>query len=256
MARITRHKNGFTLLEMSIVLLILSLMLGGVLAALTQDSRIRQKEQLKMKMDTIEQALLAYVKKSSTYALPCPAAFVAQSNAGFGAAAASGCATLTYTDGTTASGSVPVRTLGLSDDFAFDPWGNLFTYSVSTAAATTNALSTTYPTKETLGTISMTDTVGSTITTVAIATLVSHGPDGFGSFTREGTRKAGYSSNANQQTNCHCTAAAANGTYAATFVIGANAITAGDAESGFDDIVRFYGREFFMIPTDLTTEKF
>jgi len=254
----TKHihrRYGFTLLEMSVVLVILSLMLGGILAALTQESRRSQKAQLISKMDTIEQAILSFSKKYGKYALPCPAPFVAISNAGFGTAAASACASLTYKNGSGASGAVPVRTLGLTDDYAFDPWGNLFSYSVSLTAATTNAFSTTPPTSTSLGVLNVRDTTGNAITANAVAVLISHGPDGFGSFTREGTRKNAYSSNANQQKNCHCTASGADDAYSVLYVAGYNTQSSADSEAGYDDVVRFYQREFFLLSSESYTEK-
>lgn len=246
---------GFSLLEMSVVLLILSLMLGGILAALTQESRRSQRAQLMAKMDVIEQALLGYSKKSTTYALPCPGPITAITNSTFGVAVASGCATATYKGSGAATGIVPVRTLGLADEYAFDPWGNLFTYTVSQAAATTNAFSGTRPMSTSVGALTITDTSANNRTTTAVAVLLSHGPDGFGSFTRSGARKSGYSSNTSQRTNCHCLANASDGTYDANYVMGFETLSSSDAENNFDDILRYWGRENFLLTPEIYTEK-
>jgi hypothetical protein len=55
-------------------------------------------------------------------------------------------------------------------------------------------------------------------TTEAVYALQPFGPDGHGGYTRNGLRYSAGSTNADEQTNCHCTAAAVAGTCSPTYV--------------------------------------
>ncbi|MFW0776928.1 MAG: type II secretion system protein [Rickettsiales bacterium] len=251
-----RHnrQSAYTLLELSVVLVILSLMMAGALAMLTQKSRIDQMKELRIKMQAIEEGLIAYTKRSNTAALPCPAPFYAITHASFGVANPSGCAGMTYDDPSSVAGTVPVKTIGLPDSYAFDPWGNQFTYVVEKASATTNALTTNPISSSGLGSITVKDTNDNNITTTAIVVLISHGPDGFGAFIRKGTRKSGYSSNAMQQKNCHCDEDGADDTYDSIFYAGQNTLDITDSEDRFDDIVIHFERSSFPVGEDLVVD--
>jgi prepilin-type N-terminal cleavage/methylation domain-containing protein len=252
------RRKGFTLIELSIVLLVLSLLMGGVFAAMAQQSRINQQAELKRKMDTIEQALFAYAKRNDKLNLPCPAiqGYVA-SNTAFGMAdTTASCGGLTLKNTTAVAGDVPVRSLGLADEFAFDPWGNRFVYAVDYTATTTTALSSNLITATSLiGDIAISDTSGNTITSTALAVLLSHGPDGFGAYTNNGTVKSGYSTDASQMVNCHCASDGSTPSMTHAFRMGTtNTSDYTNADKGFDDTVRFYQRESFLLPENMATE--
>jgi len=259
---VARRRSGFTLLEISLVLLILSLMLSGVLAMLAQESRRSNAAELEMKMDAIERALASYSKRSDAYALPCPSnPELALTHADFGFAASPGCTTgsgsraipAAYRNASAASGTVPVRTLGLPDEYAFDPWGNKFTYMVTIAITATNILQTSAVTDNTmLQEIRLYSTDASTGFFVS-ATVVSHGVNGSGSFNRAGVRKSSIIRNTYEQSNCSC-----NGSGSLTF---SNIIYYGpydgaeaDVEYQFDDVVRFYQRGFFTLSNSLVSQ--
>jgi prepilin-type N-terminal cleavage/methylation domain-containing protein len=253
-----RRSSGFTLLEISIVLLVLSLMMGGLLAMVAQETRRSKMAELKMKMDAIEYALVSYSKRSDTVALPCPAnPELALEHADFGFAANPGCTTGTgsraipaaYRDGSSASGTVPVRTIGLPDEYAFDPWGNKFTYASGLLITAANAL-TTYPvTSTTASQINFRDTNGVDYDNV-VAVVLSHGMNGFGAFSRTGQRKAVSSTNANERLNCGCTSNAAN-SYSNRYIFGSFTGDASTASARFDDVVRGYQRNFFLLTNDI-----
>lgn len=117
--------NGFTLIEVAIVLLIVGFLLGAIITpmgAQRETLRIKQaREELKM----IEEALYGFVIAKQR--LPCPA------QPGSGSAnpdAAGPCAPVN------ARGFVPSTTLGLTgrfncDNLLLDPWGNPYRYSVT-----------------------------------------------------------------------------------------------------------------------------
>lgn len=264
-------KSAFSLIELSIVVIILGLMIGGIMAAMTQEARRTKQAALKMKMEAIDQALSAFVKKNGR--LPCPAdGTYLVTVANFGVAAATPCTTgATYNgsgnrtaDSTpptanffisnTAGGVVPVRSLGLPDEYAFDPWGGRFTYAVDSRFTATSAF-TTYSQVDTTGAIRVNDNAGNARLTNAIAIVLSHGENGHGAFQLSGTRKTAGSTNANEQTNCHCDATAAAATFSSTFVMGGNTTTSStDLRASFDDTLLYYTRANLLLSTDVPTE--
>src|SRR5690348_4068827 len=66
-----RLTYGFTLLELSLVLVVFSLILSSVLAVTTQDTRRNRSADLQKKMDAIEAGLLNFRRLNGR--LPCPA---------------------------------------------------------------------------------------------------------------------------------------------------------------------------------------
>jgi prepilin-type N-terminal cleavage/methylation domain-containing protein len=241
-------RAGFTLLELSVVLVIASLLISGLLSITMQDARRAKQAALKAKMDTIETAIVNFAKTNNR--LPCPAdgfAYLTHANFGLEALAAGSCvgsasydangvraaatapgtlaadfynqSVSTYTVG----GAVPVRTLGLADSFMFDPWGNRFSYFVDKrmTASVPAAFITYLASDATIGSMTVMDgsgypakTNGNAITTKAVLVIISHGPNGFGAFQAgvagsSALRKPSSSTNADEQQNCHCTSAGA-----------------------------------------------
>ncbi len=277
----TKDKNyncinhGFSLIELSVVLLILGLMIGGIMSAMTQESRRTKQLDLKTKMDAIEKAIGAFVKKNNR--LPCPAdgtyvVTVANFGKEGGTAGGGTCGngatydgsgirtvdstppTANFALGNTAGGVVPVRTLGLPDEYAFDPWGGRFNYAVDVRLTATSAFAT-YSQINTTGSITVNDNSGNARLTNAISVVISHGQNGHGAYQLSGTRKTAGSTNANEQTNCHCTAAAVAAAFSSIFVMGANTATnSSDLRTVFDDTLRYYTRGSFLANSDVVTE--
>lgn len=119
-------KNGFSLVEMAMVLLILSLLLGSLLPTFSVQREAQYRQQAKEKLEEIKEALLGYAIVYGE--LPCP---TIPNNDGKEKRIGGG--------GTACKeqhGFVPAVTLGLSgvfndDDLLIDPWGNPYRYSVS-----------------------------------------------------------------------------------------------------------------------------
>lgn len=254
-------RDGFTLIELSIVLIILSVMLGGVLSVLTQEMRRSKQAELKIKLEAIESAMIAFRKASNR--LPCPgSSTLAFENANFGAEAnvpgtcTGGAVAATFNDTAggmfSVAGTVPVKALNLPDDYAFDPWGGRFLYIVDrriTAAAAFN----TYPiTDPNIGTLTIRDEAGNNRTTRGLVAIISHGPNGHGAYQREPVRKSLGSTNAAELTNCHCDAAAAATAYASTFFIHPN--TSAGGLNSFDDEGVYYTRVQFPSAADILSE--
>ncbi|MFT4888059.1 MAG: prepilin-type N-terminal cleavage/methylation domain-containing protein [Pseudohongiellaceae bacterium] len=118
--------SGFSLIEMAIVLLIVSTMLGGLLMSLSTTREISSRNSTEATLDEIAEALYGFAQASGR--LPCPA--TAGSNGLEAPAGGGNC--------TRANGFVPSATLGLkgplnNDNLLMDSWLSAYRYSVSTA---------------------------------------------------------------------------------------------------------------------------
>lgn len=255
---------GFTLVELGLVLIILSMMISGILAIATQNVRMAKKTELRAKMDAIENALRNYRKAQDR--LPCPGSltvdYTDSANLGIEGATAGTCTggspAATFTDGgSTVGGIVPVRALGLTDDHAVDPWGNYFLYVVD-RRATGSAAFTTYNINNTLiGSITIKDNTSptpATLTALGVALVASFGPNGHGAYQTSGTRKYTGSTNAHEWENCGCNATTAT-TFNATFYMHSSTSSASSVLDSFDDEVRYYTRpQFPSGSSDIVTE--
>lgn len=252
-------RAGFTLIELGLVLVILSLMISGILTIATQNIRQAKREELQTKMDAIETALMNYRKAWNR--LPCPAdTTLADSAANFGLVAANpgscvGGSPAAISSGNAVGGMLPVRSIGLPDSYAYDPWGGRFLYAVDSRITGTNAFTTYNVTNTTIGAMTVYDGADTPVarTTKAIAVLVSFGPNGHGAYQYGGAQKDTGSTNAHELENC---AGAATGcTFNTDFYMHANTVSTSSALDSFDDIVRYYTRAQFPSATeDLLTE--
>ncbi len=134
-----RSRQGFTLLEIAIVLLIMGLLLTitGTTTAAYLNQKRRAETQEKMKV--IDTAIVNFVALNRR--LPCPADGTINAAAGAANAGKENCALAT---GTQANGVVPFTDLGLSLTDGSDSWGNLFTYRVDPNSYQANAMDLTY----------------------------------------------------------------------------------------------------------------
>jgi len=118
-----KREQGFTLVELSIVILIMGLILGGLAMPLStqlENGRVRETQDL---MSAMEDAIQGYAIVNGH--LPCPAT---PSSNGLAATAGGACVSQ--------HGFVPSTTLGLAgprntDNLLLDAWASPFRYSVS-----------------------------------------------------------------------------------------------------------------------------
>ncbi len=124
-----RLQPGFTLVELTIVMLIVSILLAGVLIPLSMQRELRQYADTKKTMDQINDALIGFVLINGR--LPCPASgLIADGSANAGTELLAGNTCTSYT------GVIPWVTLGVPET---DEWGGRFTYRVTSIFADTFA---------------------------------------------------------------------------------------------------------------------
>ena len=140
-------------MELSIILIIMSLMVGGVLNVLSMTVKKNEAERTRHEIQVVKNAIENYLKFNEV--LPCPASLTAPSNSsqyGVSSNCAVANATHNAVDSTSGTadilvgrkavirvGAVPTRTLGIDDKYSSDGWNNRLAYVVVKSLATTKA---------------------------------------------------------------------------------------------------------------------
>jgi prepilin-type N-terminal cleavage/methylation domain-containing protein len=179
-----RRANGFTLIELAIVLAIVGLLLGMLIVPLNTQVDQQRINDTQKQLATITEAILGFAVANGR--LPCPATpGTASTTAGAGLEN-KGVPTCNITEGV-----VPWATLGLPET---DAWGRRFTYRVTGALADD-------PTGGLQASFALTDTGNITITSGGAApvnvannvaaVVVSHGKNGLGAYQQNGAQIAG-----------------------------------------------------------------
>jgi prepilin-type N-terminal cleavage/methylation domain-containing protein len=121
--------RGFTLTEMAVVLVIVSLLIGGMILPMSAQQDIRYVSETEATLKNIHEALLGFAAANGR--LPCPVAPTGNGTESFvtgGSATTGDCSN--YFDG-----FLPAVTLGIqptdTSGFAIDAWGNRIRYAVS-----------------------------------------------------------------------------------------------------------------------------
>lgn len=198
---LTNNSQGFSLIELSIILTVLALFAAGIMSTQRVTTETKQVDVVTDEISTIREAIAYYAKKKGF--LPCPARRdLTPENANFGlstdcnAAAPAGVTDVTPSGGVANDairiGMLPVRTLGLPEKYAFDQWDSRYTYvsvkKLSIDSATFNA----FTTNLTTGVIRVNDSTGAQISPASTSNFISnivfsHGPDKRGAYSRAGS---------------------------------------------------------------------
>lgn len=185
---------GFSLVELAIVVLIVSILLTMGLAAFSVQVDTVALSATQKRQETIKDALIAYLRTNRR--LPCPETTAIAGNTPTGTETR-----LTANDPTTQCasfwGTIPFATLGLSREAALDGYGNFFSYFVSSSASPPEPdwtlTSTTGVPGFNVGNPGRFSVTENGIPTaeasnLAAVVVISHGKNGAGAFTLKGTR--------------------------------------------------------------------
>lgn len=141
-----RARHGFSLLELSVVLAIISLVAAAGISLASGALKAADRVTTQERLNTIKLALDSYTKLYGY--LPCPADRAkVTTDTDFGVEKRTGPPGTTCTVSSPGIvsvtgayyGGVPTRTLGLPDNYAGDAWGNKLTYAVSSNQVTNSA---------------------------------------------------------------------------------------------------------------------
>ena len=174
-----RHKQGFTLVELAIVLVIVALLTSGLLLGVSAQRNAAENVDAQRQLENIRETLIGFALTRGR--LPCPAiSNLASSDANAGL---ENCAQ--------PHGVLPWVTLGLPE---LDPWGRRFTYyahSNFTAPVPSGALASF--TLDTLGNanIKANGSSGGNVASDLPAVVVSHGSRGTGAYLPSGVQLPG-----------------------------------------------------------------
>lgn len=196
-----RSPGGFTLIEMAVVVVIVTLLLSLGLGALNAQLTSAAQTETKKRQALVIDALTAYLGIHKR--LPCPDL----PNSTHGAANTSQVTGLEDRVGgvetgacTTNIGVLPYATLGLSRELAIDGWGNFMSYSIPPSSgscpAFTGGTGSNWVWSVCFGAAktspyALYEGSGAAPTLVAsnvLAVVVSHGPNGLGAWARQGSR--------------------------------------------------------------------
>ena len=179
---------GFTLVELAIVLVVVSLLLVALLGPLSAQQEQKAIMDTKRQLDEAKEALFGFLIANGR--LPCPAdPSLSNSAVNSGQERAGGCASAANEIGV-----LPWRTLGLKEQ---DAWGHRFTYRVSSQFANAaTPVSLTSPPGVSVGNIMVLPKAGAPVATAivgppeAVAVLVSHGRRADGAWDAAGNKSA------------------------------------------------------------------
>lgn len=191
----SRRHTGFTLVELAIVLVVVSLLAGGLLLTLSGQRDLALDKDAQQQLEVTREALLGFALSNGR--LPCPADPTLTVEAGGGKEAFSCAAADCSTGDRTCSrehGVIPWQTLGIRET---DPWGSRLTYFVGREFANpltkseTDQGSRTRFTLDTTGRANIQDGAGHDLASAIPAVIVSHGSRPAGAYQGSGAKVPG-----------------------------------------------------------------
>jgi prepilin-type N-terminal cleavage/methylation domain-containing protein len=220
--QIKRLVFGFSLLELSIVLMILSVVTGGGIVLFSQLSTRSKIEETKTRMKAIIEAVDDYYdKNASSPTLPTTMPITTNiSSTDFGKIGTHNSGICNATEN---SGMVPVYALRLPPEYAFDAWGNRIRYFCKIGAGATDYL--------TIENFAGTASFSEATNRKPVVALISAGPNQKVAFIgRKGAQKANLSTDPakDQEIENMVSASPTNTT-----------ITSSPPNGGYDDITYF-----------------
>ena len=184
-----KSPHGFSLIEMAFVLVIVTLLLGGLLVPFTTQIEQKRIAETQKAMEEIKEALLGYAVANGS--LPCPASVTNNGQA------------LSSCNGV---GYLPYATLGIN---RADAWGRLYRYAVNPNFTTTFALTSSgtgtcsSPSTPSISVYTRDDSTGaaSALACNVVAVIISPGKNGYGGYDTDGNQMAPPGSNTDEYVN-------------------------------------------------------
>jgi prepilin-type N-terminal cleavage/methylation domain-containing protein len=196
-------RSGFTLIELSVVLMIMSIILAGVLSFMAEKTDADKYKETERRMEVVEKALAGFLAENGR--LPCPGLLADTPGAATFGKAARNATTDYLCDSSIAAmdepagsgnttGVVPTKTLQISDEYAFDAWGRRINYNMQEkcngALNDATSLSIHDFNNDTAGycneMYNILNTSGGSVKDTAIYVLVSYGKNGHGAHNHNG----------------------------------------------------------------------
>lgn len=248
-----KTEGGFTILELSIVLIIVSLITALGVSSGISALEGAKRSQTESKLKIIEAALMTF--RLNNNRLPCPANLtLTKGDTGYGEEAVTPgmCSGTNFgSPGEVVEGGVPSKALNIPTDFMYDGWGRKIEYAVDSNATGIDAFDA-ISIPESCG-ITVNDGTGNPRSTGAVYTLVSYGSDGHGGYLKTGSRMNTGATNADVLTNCHCGSDANSSVYEPVFVQKDIFEDPDDSRQSFTNIVRFKERWQMITQSDQFT---
>lgn len=266
-------KTAFTLIELSLVLLVLSILVAGAISVSGSAVRNDKIKITQERMKAVYKAIGIYVSKN--YGLPCPASLVKKKDdVGYGAQVGStgSCTNYSPNEGVYSSnlrssivyGMVPIRELNLPVEMSEDGFGNKIIYIINQYHTIRefpdyyNYNGFSFKRNFSNDEIQVVKKPENALTEGVVMVLLSAGPNRFGAFGTSSTSQNATSTNIYEQQNYLSNINSVPAPHAADFGLHANyptkiTIAASDSsDATFDDIVFFKTRNDILFDFDAT----
>jgi len=131
-------KKGFSLIELSVVILVISVVVAGLLSVQTSGNITKKNAATNYRINQVYKALKIFAGANKR--LPCPAPItLAASDVSYGEEGDCTAATGVYVSGNLVYGMLPIKALKISPSLALDDFGNKFAYIVDSTFTTSSS---------------------------------------------------------------------------------------------------------------------